>query len=187
LKFGKTMSRLAKKSIKIPEGVFVSRAGDFWLFKGPKGELKKRFPDCVDIKEEGGEFKISLKENSPKEFYPALGTAASIFKSAVWGAKDGYEKKLEIEGIGYKAQLDGKDLSLFLGFTHPVKIFAPEGVTFKIEKNTIMVSGADKEKVGEAAANIRAQKRPEPYKGKGIHYAGEVIRRKAGKKAVAAA
>ncbi|QQG42964.1 MAG: 50S ribosomal protein L6 [Candidatus Giovannonibacteria bacterium] len=181
------MSRLAKKSIKIPEGVSVNRAGDFWLFNGPKGELKKRFPDYVDIKDAGGEFKISLKENSPKEFYPVLGTAASIFKSAILGVKDGYEKKLEIEGVGYKAQLDGKDLSLSLGFTHPVKIPAPEGVAFKIEKNMIVVSGADKEKVGEAAANIRAQKRPEPYKGKGIHYAGEIIRRKAGKKAVAAA
>lgn len=181
------MSRLAKKSIKIPEGVSVSRAGEFWLFKGPKGELKKRFHNSVDIKEENGEFKIGLKENSPKELYSALGTAASIFKSAILGVQYGYEKKLEIEGIGYKAQLDGKDLSLSLGFTHPIKISAPEGVTFKIEKNVIIISGADKEKVGLVSANIRAQKKPEPYKGKGIHYAGEIIRRKAGKKAVAAA
>lgn len=181
------MSRLAKKSIKIPEGVSVSRAGEFWLFKGPKGELKKRFPDSVDIKKKNGEFKIALKENSPNELYATLGTAASIFKSSILGVKDGYEKKLEIEGIGYKTQLDGKDISLFLGFTHPLKISAPEGVTFQVEKNVITVSGADKEKVGLAAANIRAQKRPEPYKGKGIHYMGEVIRRKAGKKAVAAA
>lgn len=181
------MSRLAKKSIKLPEGVFVSADADFMLFKGPKGELKKRFPEHIEIKEEGGEFKISLKANSPKEFYPALGTAASIFKGAISGVKDGYEKRLEIEGVGYKAQLDGKDLSLSLGFTRPIKIHAPDGVAFKVEKNAIVVSGADKERVGEVAATIRAQKPPEPYKGKGIRYVGEIIRRKAGKKAVAAA
>jgi large subunit ribosomal protein L6 len=101
--------------------------------------------------------------------------------------EDGFEKKLEIEGIGYKAQAEGETISLSLGFTHPIKIKAPKGISFKVEKNTITINGPDKEIVGRVAANIRSKKPPEPYKGKGIHYLGEIIRRKAGKKAVGTA
>ena len=108
-------------------------------------------------------------------------------KNAIMGAEEGFEKKVEIEGIGYKAQTEGDTISLSLGFTNPVKIKAPKGIVFKIEKNIITVIGADKETVGQVAAAIRSQKPPEPYKGKGIHYLGEVIRRKAGKKAVGTA
>lgn len=181
------MSRLAKKAITLPMVVSVKKEGDLWIFKGPKGELKKSFPGYVNIEEKPEGFLISLKPHAPKDAYATLGTTAALFRSYVAGAKDGFEKKLEIEGIGYKAQMDGKDLILSLGFTHPVRVPAPEGILFKLEKNIIIISGVDKEKVGRVAADIRSQKPPEPYKGKGIHYQGEVIRRKAGKKAVAAA
>ena len=187
MKFGKTMSRLAKKAIKIPEGVTLKHEGEFWIFKGPKGDLKKKFSSYADIEEGADGIQISLKKNTPKEAYAMLGTTAAFFKNCVEGVKNGYAKKLEIEGVGYKVQMDGPNLIFALGFSHPIKISAPDGISFKAEKNTIIVSGADKEQVGEIAAKIRSQKPPEPYKGKGIHYFGEVIRRKAGKKAVAAA
>ena len=182
------MSRLAKKPTKIPEGVSVKKEGGFWVFKGPKGELKKSFFQDIKIEEQDGAIVMAFKENIPtKEIYAMLGTTAALVKNCLLGVKDGYEKKLEIEGVGYRAQLDGANLVLSMGFTHPVKISAPEGISFKVEKNTITVSGIDKEKVGLISAEIRAVKPPEPYKGKGIHYMGEVIRRKAGKKAVATA
>ena len=181
------MSRLAKKPITLPTGISVKKEGDFWIFKGPKGELKKSFSGYVNIEEKPEGFLVSLKSHAPKDAYAILGTVAALFRSCIAGVKDGFEKKLEIEGIGYRAQLDGNDLVLSLGFTHPVRVSASEGILFKLEKNIIIVSGADKEKVGSMAAEIRSQKPPEPYKGKGIHYQGEVIRRKAGKKAVAAA
>lgn len=181
------MSRLAKKPISVLEGVSITQAGESWIFKGPKGELKKTPSPYVTVERSEGGFVLSLKAGAPKNAYAMLGTAYAIFKNCISGVKDGFEKKLEIEGIGYKAQLDGKDLLLSLGFTHPVRIEAPEGTSFKVEKNSITVSGADKEMVGIVAARIRGKKPPEPYKGKGIRYAGEIIRRKAGKKAVAAA
>lgn len=181
------MSRLAKKPITLPTGVSVKKEGDLWIFKGPKGELQKSFSGYVNIEEKPEGFLISLKPHATKDAYAMLGTAAALFKSHIAGVKDGFEKKLEVEGIGYKAQMDGKDLVLSLGFTHPVRVQAPEGISFTLEKNAIIISGADKEKVGRVAADIRSQKPPEPYKGKGIHYHGEAIRRKAGKKAVAAA
>ena len=181
------MSRLAKKAIKAPEGVTVKHEGGFWIFSGPKGDLKKKFSEHVNIEERSDGIQISLKESAAKEDYAILGATAAFFKNYIAGVKDGYEKKLEIEGVGYKVQMDGKNLTLSLGFTHPIKVSAPDGISFKVEKNTIVVSGADKEQVGGIAAKIRSYKPPEPYKGKGIHYFGEVIRRKAGKKAVAAA
>lgn len=187
MKSGKTMSRLAKKAIKIPDGISVKHEGDFWIFKGPKGDLKKSFSSYVNIEEGADGIQISLKKDAPKEAYAMLGTTYAFFKNYIHGVRDGYEKKLEIEGVGYKVQMDGQNLVLALGFAHPIKVSAPDGVSFKVEKNAIIVSGADKEQVGDIAAKIRSHKPPEPYKGKGIHYFGEIIRRKAGKKAVAAA
>src|SRR3989344_9575913 len=181
------MSRLAKKSITPPAGVSIKKEGNFWVFKGPKGELKKSFSDYVNIEERDGAFLISLKNDSIKDVYAILGTTAALFKNCIAGVQNGFEKKLEVEGVGCRAQIDGKDLILSLGFSHPVKIPAPDGITFKVEKNIIIINGVDKEKTGLVAAQIRAEKKPEPYKGKGIHYLGEVIRRKAGKKAVATA
>lgn len=181
------MSRLAKKPITPPAEVSIKKEGGFWIFKGPKGELKKSFSNYVNIEERDGAFLISLKTDSIKDAYAMLGTTAALFKNCIAGVAEGFEKKLEIEGVGYRAQMDGKDLVLSLGFSHPVKIPAQEGITFKVEKNTIIINGVDKEKTGLIAAQIRAEKKPEPYKGKGIHYLGEVIRRKAGKKAVSTA
>ncbi len=181
------MSRLAKKPITPPAGVSVKKESGFWIFNGPKGELKKSFSDCVNIEERDGTFMISLKNDSIKDAYAMLGTTTALFKNCIVGVAEGFEKKLEIEGVGYRAQMDGKDLVLSLGFSHPVKIPAPDGITFKVEKNVITINGVDKEQTGRVAAQIRAEKKPEPYKGKGIHYLGEVIRRKAGKKAVSTA
>ncbi len=178
------MSRLAKKPIQIPQGVTVQREGGLWVFKGPKGEVRKSFSALVSITEGDGALSITLAGNKRGLALAILGTTAALVKNALLGVSAGFEKKLEIEGIGYKVQPDGAGLTFALGFSHPVKFSAPAGVVFKVEKNLITVSGADKEQVGKVAADIRALKEPEPYKGKGIHYVGEVIRRKAGKKAV---
>jgi|SRR3989344_4779268 len=177
------MSRLAKKPIQIPAGVTAKREGNSWVFKGPKGEVKKSFSSLVSIAEGDGVLSITLVGNH-KGARAILGTTAALVKNALMGVSVGFEKKLELEGIGYKVQPDGAGLTFALGFSHPVKFSAQAGVTFKVEKNLITVSGADKEQVGKVAADVRALKEPEPYKGKGIHYVGEVIRRKAGKKAV---
>jgi len=189
------MSRLAKKPILIPGDVTVTHEGNVWTFRGPKGEIRKSFSDIVRIEEkklpEGENALVILLEKSTglprrgKIGKAMLGTTAAILRNAVIGVKNGFEKKLEIEGIGYKVQLDGNELILSLGYTHPVRIKTMPGVSFAVQKNVIVVSGVDKEKVGEAAAYIRMQRPPEVYKSKGIRYAGEIIRRKAGKKAVA--
>lgn len=182
------MSRLAKKPIILPAGVSAEQRGDAWLFKGPKGEITTSFSPLVSIKVESEGVVVALKANSTEKIAPAiLGTTAALVRNAIVGVSEGYEKKLEIEGVGYKVQQDGKDLTFALGFSHPVKYPAPAGITLTAEKNTILVKGVDKQQVGQVAAEIRAQKKPEPYKGKGIHYAGEVIRRKAGKKAAGTA
>lgn len=186
MKFG-NMSRLAKKPFLIPAGVSVVKQGEFYVFKGPKGEIKKTFSSIINVELIGERARLSLKNQNPKNATALLGTSAALFKNYLKGVSDGFEKKLEIEGVGYKVQAEGSGLVLSLGFTHPIKIQASDGIVFKVEKNQITVSGIDKEKVGCVAAEIRAKKPPEPYKGKGIHYIGEIIRRKAGKKAVAAA
>lgn len=180
------MSRLAKKPVAIPDGVSLKKEADFWIFKGPKGELRKSFSSDVEIKQENNILLLSGK-GEDKNKKATLGTAASIIKSAITGVKEGYEKRLEVDGVGFKAQLDGVNLVLSLGFTHKVSISPPKDIVFKVEKNAITVGGIDKELVGQVAAKIRSKKFPEPYKGKGIHYFGEVIRRKAGKKAVSSA
>lgn len=186
MKYG-NMSRLAKKPILIPPGVSVTKQGEFYLFKGPKGELKKSFSDAVNIDLQIDSAQLSFKYRDGKDSAALLGTSAALFKNCINGVLGGFEKKLELEGVGYKVQADGTGLALSLGFTHQIKISAPDGIVFKVEKNQILINGADKERVGRVAAEIRSKKPPEPYKGKGIHYVGEIIRRKAGKKAVAAA
>jgi|SRR3989344_1320887 len=184
------MSRLAKKPIKIPAGVTVTQEGDTWIFHGPKGDVRQTVPQIISIEKKDDALQVSLSAHaSPKQKWPRamLGTIASLVRNALIGVIDGYEKKLELEGVGYKVQLEGKDLVLSLGFSHPVRVAAPEGITFAVEKNGITIKGVDKARVGKAAAEVRALKPPEPYKGKGIHYVGEVIRRKAGKKATSTA
>lgn len=178
------MSRIGKKPIQIPEGVEVKIEENLIMVKGPKGELKNQIRS--EIKIEAKDKEIEFKPVTFHKGVSALwGTSRSLVANMIEGVTKGFEKILEIEGVGYRANLDGKDLVLNLGYSHPVKIKTPQGIEFKVEKNTIKVSGIDKQLVGQVAAEIRAKRKPEPYGGKGIRYQGEVIRRKIGKKAVA--
>jgi large subunit ribosomal protein L6 len=176
------MSRLIKKSIPLPAGVTVSERGDSFIVKGPKGELAIAvMPGIVVTSKDGG---IWVEQGKELANFAMLGTTWSLIKNATLGVTDGFTKKLEIEGVGYRAALEGKELVMYLGYAQPVRVRVPDDVTAAVEKNTtILFSGTSKENVGQIAAKIRALKKPEPYKGKGIHYAGEVIRRKVGKKA----
>lgn len=181
------MSRLARKPLTIPAGVTVTQEKNTWIFKGPKGEIKQAFPSIVEVQKTDAGISIALSDaSSQRQKWPRamIGTVAALVRNSLAGVSNGFEKRLELEGVGYKVQLEGKDLLLSLGFSHPVRMKAPENITFTVEKNAITIKGVDKALVGKTASEVRALKPPEPYKGKGIHYAGEVIRRKAGKKAV---
>lgn len=185
------MSRIGKKPIEIPEGIKVRIEGQKITMEGPNGELSFELPG--EIKAELRENKIfvspvssAFKNSSLNDKVKSLwGLSRALVFNKIKGVKEGYQKQLEIDGVGYRASVDGKFLELKVGFTHLVRVKAVEGIEFKVEKNIITVSGADKQKVGEIAAKIRKVKPAEPYKGKGIKYVGEVIRRKAGKKAIA--
>lgn len=177
------MSRLAKKPVILFENTRFELIDGKAILSGPKGEVTFLVHENVEIQQKNKELFVVLKKKQ-KNTKAMLGTTHSLLKNAAKGVEDGFEKKMEIEGIGYKAQVEGDILLLSLGFTHPVKIKAPKGILFKVEKNIITINGVDKEIVGRIAADIRSKKPPEPYKGKGIHYLGEIIRRKAGKKAV---
>lgn len=178
------MSRIGKQKIEIPEKTEVIRDGSLFTVKGPKGELKRDFRDEIEISINGNEITLSPRRNDG--FSRALwGTYASHLKNMIYGVNTPYEKKLVVEGIGFKSEVSGKDLVLSLGFSHKITVSIPEGLIVSAEKNVITVSGIDKELVGGFAAKVRAFKKPEPYKGKGIHYEGEVIRRKQGKRAAA--
>lgn len=179
------MSRLIKKPIALSEGVTLKQDAGFLTVKGSKGELKVTIPEKVQIVVEGKE--VWVKGEADAKIGPEFGTTWSLLRNAIQGVTEGYVKVLEIEGVGYRAALEGKEIVLHLGYALPVRVPVLDGVTIVVEKNTIKVSGINKEIVGRAAAEIRALKKPEPYKGKGIHYQGEVIRRKVGKKAGTAA
>ncbi len=185
------MSRLGKKPIIIPLGIEAKLKDGTLIVKGPKGEISRKFKDDIVISVE--KETITLKPNREKkarrlkETSALWGTYASHIRNMLKGSLEGFSKVLMIEGVGYKAVKEGSTLILSLGFSHPVKVLIPEGIDLKIEKNTITIFGADKEKVGTFAAQIRDLKKPEPYKGKGIRYQGELVRHKAGKKAVASA
>ncbi|MBI4084949.1 MAG: 50S ribosomal protein L6 [Candidatus Liptonbacteria bacterium] len=180
------MSRLAKKSIKFPEGVTIREESGTMILEGPKGELKVPVLPFTEVKSEDGSASVS-SSSSVRQARANLGTMWSLVKNASEGVFAGFSKILEIEGIGYRANLEGKNLMLSLGYVKPVKFEIPEGISITTEKNVITVSGIDKQLVGETAARIRKLKKPEPYKGKGIKYKGEIIRRKAGKKVAATA
>ncbi|MEK7647044.1 MAG: 50S ribosomal protein L6 [Patescibacteria group bacterium] len=180
------MSRIGKKPISIPSGVTVAVEDGMVQVKGPKGNMSRQFRDDINIAVKDNEVVCSVRKDS-KLAFTLWGTYASHIQNMIEGVTQGFVKKLEIEGIGYKAKEENGKLILNLGFSHPVEVLAPEGIKFTVEKNLITVSGIDKELVGEMAAKIRAHKKPDPYKGKGIHYLGEIIRRKAGKKAAASA
>ena len=179
------MSKIGKKPIKIPDGITIAVDGQEVKVKGPKGELSLKLPKEIELKSDGKELLVLPVGKSKKT--PALwGTIRAVIANMVSGVEKGFEKKLEIEGVGFKAQIQGDNLVLSLGFSHPVIFKPPEGVKVIVEKNVITVSGISLEMVGQVAANIRALKKPEPYKGKGIRYTGEIVRRKAGKKVAGA-
>jgi len=180
------MSRLGKKPILIPEGVKVQVNGSEVVVVGPKGELKTSVHDQIKVEIKDNHIEVSkVKENLPKNLRGLWGLYSALLSNMIEGVKNGYEKKLEIEGVGFKAEVQGNELSLNVGYVHPVKIKKPDGINFAVEKGVITVSGIDKQKVGQVSAEIRQVKKAEPYKGKGIKYQGEKIRRKEGKKVVA--
>ncbi|MBI4087602.1 MAG: 50S ribosomal protein L6 [Candidatus Liptonbacteria bacterium] len=180
------MSRLIKKPVQILPGVQVKIDGDFLVFNGPKGENRLRIPASVELKIDAENIWLTAKTES--ELNKAVyGTTWSLIRNSVNGAANGFMKVLEIEGVGYRAALEGKELVLSLGYVNPVRVKVPDGIAIEVEKNVIKVSGHDKDLVGRTASTIRALKKPEPYKGKGIRYRGEIIRRKVGKKAGATA
>ena len=174
------MSRLIKKPVALPENVTIAVSGGFASVKGVKGEMKVNLPAGVEVTSEGKE--IWVRNVAGADAGAALGTIWSLLQNAVEGVANGFTKVLEIEGVGYRAALEGKELVLHLGYALPVRVPMLDGVTVTVEKNTIKITGIDKELVGRVAAEIRALKKPEPYKGKGIKYQGERIRRKEGKK-----
>jgi large subunit ribosomal protein L6 len=175
------MSRIGKKPILIPKGVEVTRDGSDITVKGPKGSITRLFRNEVKITIADGE--INLEPGNNSKFARSLwGTYGSHLKNMVDGVVKPFEKKLIIEGVGYKGEISGKNLVLSIGFSHKVIMPIPEGLTLAIEKNVFTITGINKEEVGKFAATIRAMKKPEPYKGKGIRYSDEVIRRKEGKK-----
>jgi large subunit ribosomal protein L6 len=177
------MSRVGKQIIKIPEKTEVTFASGSLKVKGPKGELSRDFKKTITIKIADGQITLT-PENDNIETNALWGTYASHISNMVEGVNNQFIKKLLIEGIGFKADVQGQKLILNLGFSHPVIVNIPQGLTVTVEKGVISVTGIDKESVGMFAADIRALKKPEPYKGKGIRYENEIIRRKQGKKSV---
>lgn len=185
------MSRLGKKPIIIPEKVEAKFKDGLLSVKGPLGEISRDFKDDIIIGLEKDKIILTPNEakktRRAKEISALWGTYASHIRNMIEGVVRGFSKTLVIEGIGYRAGKEGSTLVLSLGFSHPVKVPIPQGIDLKLEKNTIVISGLDKEQVGTFAAKVRALKKPEPYKGKGIRYQDEFVRHKAGKKAVASA
>ena len=178
------MSRLGKLPIELGEGVQVKIEDDFIVVKGPKGELKEKMHELIKININDKEIKITVANPENKKEKALWGLYRSLVKNMVVGVTEGYEKKLEINGVCYRAQTSGRKLTLNVGYSHPVDYNLPEGIEAQVEGNIITISGINKQLVGEAAAQIRKIRKPEPYKGKGIKYIDEVIRRKAGKAAV---
>ena len=176
------MSRIGRLPIDIPSGVQVDVKGVDVYVKGPKGELKRSFSQLIGIKMENNQLNFTRNSENPAE--RALhGTTRAVIANMIHGVSKGFEVVLQVEGVGYRAEMEGKTLALFVGYSHPVKVEPPAGVAFAADAKTrqITVSGFDKELVGQTAANIRKVRPPEPYHGKGLRYLGERVRRKAGK------
>lgn len=179
------MSRVGKKPIIIPQGVEVTIDGQSVSVKGPKGSLSRVMHPLVSVsleeKDGAKQMNVSVADETEKVNRSQWGTARTLIANMVKGVTEGFSKKLEVNGVGYRVNMIGKNLNLVVGYSHDVPVIMPEGITAVVENNTITISGCDNEVVGEIAANIRKIRKPEPYKGKGIKYSDEVIRRKAGK------
>lgn len=175
------MSRIGKRPISIPGKVTVAIDGQSVTVKGPKGELSRTLPAEVEISQEGETVVVKQRDDS-RTARQRHGLSRTLISNMVEGVSQGFQRRLEIIGVGYRAQVQGQNLTLNMGYSHPVQIEPPNGIQFAVEGTTnVLVSGIDKEIVGNTAARIRAVRPPEPYKGKGIRYAGEVVKRKAGK------
>lgn len=175
------MSRIGKRPISIPGKVTITVDGQFVTVKGPKGELSRTLPSEVEVVQEGETVLVNRRDDS-RVARQRHGLSRTLVSNMVEGVSQGFQRRLEIIGVGYRAQVQGKNLTLNMGYSHPVQIEPPDGIQFVVENNTnVIVTGIDKEIVGNTAARIRAVRPPEPYKGKGIRYAGEVVKRKAGK------
>jgi len=181
------VSRVGRMPVTIPTGVQVEIKGANVGVKGPKGELNRAFSPMIGIAMENGEILVTRNSDRPAE--RALhGTTRAVLANMIHGVSDGFQRVLEIEGVGYRAEMNGKNLVLYMGFSHPVVMEPPDGITYDVDLKArqVFVRGVDKEQVGQIAANIRSVRPPEPYHGKGLHYLGEKIRRKAGKAGKAA-
>lgn len=175
------MSRIGNKPVSIPNGVTITKNGNDVTVKGPKGELTRSFPAVIEINV--GETEVTFtRPNDEKENRALHGTTRAVLNNMVVGVTEGFKKELELIGVGYRAQMQGSKLILNVGYSHPVEFTPEDGLTVEVPANTkVIVSGINKEKVGALAANIRGVRPPEPYKGKGIRYANEFVRRKEGK------
>ncbi len=177
------MSRIGRQPINVPAGVTVTVEPGSVTVKGPKGELSERISPAMEVRQDGEQI-IVTRPTDRGEHRALHGLTRSLVANMVHGVTDGFEKRLEIQGVGYRAQLKGKNLELAVGYSHPVPIAAPEGIEFEVPQATrVVVKGISKQLVGETAAIIRKQRPPEPYKGKGIRYEGEHVQRKVGKRA----
>lgn len=175
------MSRIGKVPVPVPSGVDVTISGALVTVKGPKGTLEHVIPAPIEVALEDGSLSVT-RPNDERSSRSLHGLTRTLLANMITGVTEGYEKKLEIVGTGYRVAAKGSELEFALGFSHPVVVSAPEGITFAVEAPTkFSVAGINKQQVGEVAANIRKIRKPEPYKGKGVRYAGEVVRRKAGK------
>ncbi|HEV2945665.1 MAG TPA: 50S ribosomal protein L6 [Solirubrobacteraceae bacterium] len=177
------MSRIGRQPIPVPAGVTVAIEPESVRVNGPKGELSERIHRDIEVKQDGEELVVT-RPTDRGEHRALHGLVRTLVANMVIGVTDGYEKRLEIQGVGYRAQMRGRDLELALGYSHPVNVIAPEGIEFDVPAPTrVVVRGNSKQQVGEIAAYIRKQRPPEPYKGKGIRYEGEIVARKVGKRA----
>ncbi len=177
------MSRIGKQKIEIPEGVTIEVKDGLIKVKGPKGELIRKLNNLVSVAVQDGEVKVSVEKPEEKKERALWGTFSAHIKNMIKGVTEGFFKDLEVNGVGYKVSMQGNDLKIEVGYSHPVIYKTPEGIVISTEKNQIKVTGVDTELVGRVSAEIRKVRKPEPYKGKGIKYLEEVIRRKAGKTA----
>jgi len=174
------MSRIGRMPITVPNSVTIDIGDDTVRVKGPKGELSRSVPRQISLTREDGALRVERSSDEPTQ-RSLHGLTRSLIANMVTGVTDGFSRRLEVNGVGYRAAVSAGNLVLQVGYSHPVLVPAPAGITFAVQGNAIMISGADKELVGEVAAQVRRVRKPEPYKGKGIKYAEEVIRRKAGK------